>query len=181
MNKLQSAPRPTPLFEAAHADRYERQQLIRQYQEKYDCRFAAKAIIAAVDDAAAKVQGSPGTYALYSSLLSDVTALKVQQARSALSRTGKLLDLALHSNADRDEAACKKLKQALTKELIEKADYHGAIFGIPEAEAVGLPVVHIDPAGEQWELIWRLWTRYFVLGNVIHAYEGERASNVHAH
>ncbi len=282
MTGSQPPPPPTPLFEAAHADRYERQQLIRAYQEKYECRLvvvvdaifpdsvtafeelvyeadpaqdlhfmivspggdgesavrilraaqarcrelvvvvpdeaksaatllaigahtimmgptsdlgpidpqmrlgehneltAAKDIIAAVDDAAAKVQGSPGTYALYSSLLSDVTAIRVQQARSALSRTTKLLDLALHSNTNRTDAECKRLQKALTKALIEEADYHAGIFGIPEAEAVGLPVLRADPSGEQWDMIWRLWARYFVLGHV-HAYEGERASNVMIH
>ncbi len=29
----------SPLYEAGHAGRYERQQLIRDYQDKYDCRL----------------------------------------------------------------------------------------------------------------------------------------------
>lgn len=31
----------SPLFEAQHASRYERQRLIRDYQQEYSCRFLA--------------------------------------------------------------------------------------------------------------------------------------------
>jgi hypothetical protein len=274
---------PTPLFQAVHADRYERQRLIREYQDTYDCRLivvvdaifpdsvtgleelifdadpdqdlhmllaspggdgeiavrmarsiqarcreftvivpdeaksaatllafgahhilmgptsdlgpidpqmrltadsglvAAKDIVAAVEDAVAKVQKAPSTFPVYASLLADVTAIKVQQAKAGLARTGKLLDLALRTNPDRRETQCRTLKRMLTAELVTKADYHAAIFGAAEAEKAGLPVIQADPQGAQWQLIWRLWAKYFVQGPDLHAYEGERASNVHVH
>lgn len=144
---------------------------------------AAKDIVAAVEDAAAKVQKAPSTYTIYAALLSDVSAIKVQQARSAIARTDKLLDLALRANATRSAAQIKKLKTGLTRLLVKEADYHGAIFGADEAERAGLPVIRADPAGDQWQRIWALWTRYFVLPEEshVHVYEGERASNVIVH
>jgi membrane-bound ClpP family serine protease len=144
---------------------------------------AAKDIVAAVDDAAAKVQTSPSTYTIYSALLSDVSAIKVQQARSAIARTDKLLDLALRANSARSATQLKKLKTDLTRRLIKEADYHGAIFGVEEAQGAGLPVIAADPTSEQWKMVWALWTRYFVLPEEdhIHVYEGERASYVIVH
>ena len=56
---------------------------------------AAKAIIAAVEEAEQRVQKHPATYALHASLLSDVSALMVQQARDALARADDQLRQAL--------------------------------------------------------------------------------------
>jgi membrane-bound ClpP family serine protease len=52
---------------------------------------SAKDIIAAVETAEAAVAARPDTYPLHAALLSDVTGLQVQQARSALARTGDLV------------------------------------------------------------------------------------------
>jgi hypothetical protein len=273
---------PSPLFQALHAERYERQQLIRDYQDQYRCRLvvmidaifpesvtpfeeliydadpkkdlhlmlaspggdgevavrlvraaqarckrltvivpdeaksaatllavgaheimmgptsdlgptdpqmrlgdgslvAAKDIIAAVEDSAKKVEEAPDTYTVYSPLLAEVTAIQVQQARAALARMDKLLNLAIRANPDRTKAESAKLLKSLKKALITDADYHGELLGIEEAEEAGLRVVRADPSGDQWGTIWRLWTKYFVLGAVVHAYEAERASNVHGH
>ena len=60
--------------------------------------------------------------------------------------------------------------------LIEEAKSHGAIFGAQEALATGLPVVTPDPRELQWQIIWRLWAKYFDLGQRV--YEGERASKL---
>jgi hypothetical protein len=144
---------------------------------------AAKDIVAVIDDAAAKVQASPETYPIYAALLSDVSAIKAQQARSAMARTDKLLDLALRANPTRKAAVIKRLKAALQKGLVDEADYHGAVFGAPEATAAGLPVIQVDPGSDQWQRIWKLWTRYFALPREhdVHVYEGERASHVIVH
>jgi hypothetical protein len=45
------------------------------------------------------------------------------------------------------------------------------------AGGVGLPVSEADPASDQWRLIWRLWTKYFALGQS-HVYEGRTASQI---
>jgi len=281
-----AAPAPTPLYEAFHAGRYERQRLIREYQEAYECRLivmiddifpdsvtpfeeliheadpdenlhlmlntaggdgeiavrllrtaqsrcreltvivpdeaksagtliaigahhilmgpasdlgpidpqmrlsaedgglvAAKDLVAAVEDAAKRVKQAPSTYPIFASLLEAVSAIQVQQARSAMARTDKLLALALKVNTSRSAAQIKALTTALTKPLVKETDYHGAIFGGQEAEDVGLPVVRVNPADDQWQRIWKLWTRYFVLPehDHVHVYEGERASHVVIH
>ena len=52
---------------------------------------AARAIIAAVEEAERRIDQNPTTYPLHVSLLSDLTALKVQQARDAMDRAGDLV------------------------------------------------------------------------------------------
>ena len=140
---------------------------------------AAKDIIAAVDDAAKKVQEAPDTYPLYASLLSNVDALEVQQARSALDRTEDLLYEALKSNPGRDDACVRDLSDRLKEPLITRPRTHAALFGMQDAKAAGLPVREVDLQGEQWKLIWRLWAKYYHLGAVsgdASFYEGRRSS-----
>ena len=52
---------------------------------------AARAIIAAVEEAEGRIQQNPTTYPLHPSPLSDITAIMVQQARDAMERTGDLV------------------------------------------------------------------------------------------
>jgi hypothetical protein len=137
---------------------------------------AGKDIIAAVDDAAAKVQLSPETYPIYASLLAEVDAIMVQQARAAIARSGELVRAALASNPDRSPAEVDRLAGALNDLLVERSLSHGALFGVREAQAAGLPVIAKDPQDEQWRAVWRLWTKYFILGARV--YEGARASQV---
>jgi len=140
--------------------------------------ISAKDIIAAVEDAAQKVQDAPNTYPIYASLLADVTALMVQQARSALDRTEDLLREALRSNPDRSDEAVEELAKRLKEPLISRPKSHAALFGIQDARKAGLPVQAADLAGEQWQLVWRLWTKYFVLGSQLRVYEGRLASQI---
>jgi hypothetical protein len=49
------------------------------------------------------------------------------------------------------------------KKLIDLPTDHGAVFDARDVEETGLPVVHADPSGDQWALIWMLWTKYFNL------------------
>lgn len=137
---------------------------------------AAKDIIAAVDDAAVKVQAAPETYPIYASLLSDVTALMVQEARAALARSADLLREALASRPDRSTDEVTNILAKLRVPLIDSPQSHAAIFGAKEAEEAGLPVERLDPSDDQWRLIWKLWMRYFTLN--LSAYEGGRASQV---
>ena len=62
---------------------------------------AAKAIIAAVDEAERRIQENPATYPLHASLVADVTGILVQQARDSLARTDDLLLAALGCVPDR--------------------------------------------------------------------------------
>lgn len=122
------------------------------------------------------MQESPDTYPLYASLLADVTALQVQQARAALARTGDLLLEALRSNPDRSADDVERLAEALTEPLIVAPKSHGAIFGYDEAHTAGLPVRAADPSSTQWQVLWRLWAKYFASN--MRVYEGRRASKL---
>jgi ATP-dependent protease ClpP protease subunit len=137
---------------------------------------AAKDIIAAVDDAAAKIQTAPATYPLYAALLGDVTGILVQQAKSALGRSDDLLRLTLESCPSRNKANADKLHDALKPLLIDQAKTHAAIFGAKEAIAAGLPVNELHPSDPHWQDIWNLWTYYVVLNARV--YECGRASQV---
>jgi hypothetical protein len=145
-----------------------------QFQLPDGSLVSAKSIIAAVDEASRRVQEAPDTYPIHAALLTDVTALMVQQARAALARSEDLLEEALRSNPDRGEAEIASLKQALAEPLIGKPQSHDAIFGPREAVAAGLPVEQVDYRSERWQVIWRLWAKYFTLAKRV--YEGERVS-----
>jgi membrane-bound ClpP family serine protease len=148
-----------------------------QFQLPNGSLAAAKDIIAAVDDATAKVEQAPDTYPLHASLLADITALMVHQARSALARTDALVEEALASCTGRSTNDVAKLKAALHEPLIELPASHAAVFGTDQAATAGLPVQKADPAGEQWRMLWQLWTKYFDMG-LPKIYEGRRASHV---
>jgi Serine dehydrogenase proteinase len=146
-----------------------------QFQFPDGSLVAAKDIIAAVDDATAKVQAAPDTYPIHAALLSDVSALMVQQARSELLRTGDLLEEALRSNPDRTLARVASLKKKLRVPLIQRPKTHAAIFNVWDAQKAGLPAEAVDPSSDQWQRIWRLWAKYFAMGPP-RVYEGVKAS-----
>ena len=139
---------------------------------------AGKAIIAAVEDAEQRIQANPATYPLYASLLSDVTALMVQQARDGIARTGDQLREALASQPDRSDDDIRALASTLRAPLIGEPQSHGAIISAMDATRFGLPVENVDPGGDQWQAIWRIWTKYVALGPVgsVRVYEGQSAS-----
>ena len=139
---------------------------------------SAKDIISAVEDASQKVMASPDTYPIHATLLSDITAIMVQQARSALDRTSQQLNEALTSNPDREADSVSQLEVALSASMIERNPTHGALFSADDAVAAGLPVVKTDPRSARWQLIWRLWARYFSFGAKRNRwfYESSRAS-----
>ena len=133
---------------------------------------AAKDIIAAVDNAAEKVKDSPETYPVHASLLNDITSLMLQQAHSALERTSDQLEEALKSNPDRKPEEIEALKQNLEGLMIKRPATHTALFSADDAQKAGLPVVKADPSKRQWQLIWRLWAKYFALDQLRQRYYG---------
>ena len=139
--------------------------------------YSGKDLIAAVEQAEAAIAANPDTYPLHVSLLADVTAVMVQQARSALARSEELMLEALASHPDRPDTEDAKIAKVLKESLITKPQEHGAVFDATDAANAGLPVVEADPDGEQWQIIWRLWAKYFALGAYV--YEGRLASQVH--
>jgi hypothetical protein len=138
--------------------------------------YSAKDLIAAVENAEKAIGESPETYPLHVSMLADVTALMVQQARSALERTGDLVREALKSQPDRSADQVDAIALGLKEKLIDLPWDHGAVFDAIDARNAGLPVVIADPDSDQWRIIWQLWTKYFTLGAAV--YEGRLASQV---
>jgi hypothetical protein len=142
-----------------------------------DGAFApAKSIIAAVEEASRIVQEQPDTYPIHAALLGQVTALNVQQAREALARTDDLLRLALEANPERKQSDVAVLFESLKDQLVEAARSHESLFGAKEAKAAGLDVTEADARSRQWEMLWRLWAKYFALESRV--YEGKRSSQI---
>lgn len=137
----------------------------------------AKAIIAAVDEAERRIQDHPGTYPLHISMLGDVTALMVQQARAALARANDQLHEALACVSGRKDAEVKELANKLHAPLIAETQSHGTTISAHDAKEFGLPVQEADPAEPQWQAIWRLWTKYALL-NAARVYESRHTSSV---
>lgn len=139
--------------------------------------ISAKDIIQAVESAMADVQARPETYPVHAALLADIDALLVQAARSALERTEDMVLEALLSNPDRSKEEAEDLRRKLRVPLIEAPRSHAAVFGADDAAAAGLPVTKAVPTDVQWQMIWRLWTKYVVLGADA-IYEGVVASQI---
>lgn len=110
-----------------------------------------------------------------------IDALTLQQARSALDGTDELLIEALRSNPDRSEEVMYKLSENLKEPLIIRPKTHSALLGIQDAEAAGLPVVEANLNSEQWQMLWRLWAKYYAIGasgETSMFYESRRVSRV---
>ncbi len=150
-----------------------------QFQAPGKGLYSAKDLIAAVDQAQEAIADNPDSYPLHVSLLADVTAVMVQQARSALGRSGDLVREALSSNVDRSEDEVETIALALQESLIDLPLDHGAVFGAKDAHKAGLPVINADPNSDQWKTVWQLWTKYFSLDASV--YEGRLASQVIPH
>ena len=139
---------------------------------------SAKDIIAAVDNATAQVEIAPDTYPYYVSMLSDITGIMAQEARSALGRSEDLLHEALRSNPDRTEDEIANLSEKLKEPLIDRPQSHAALFSADNGLEAGLSITKPVLNSEQWRLLWRLWTKYFLMGNSKLIFEGYRASHI---
>ncbi len=142
---------------------------------------AAKDVISAVEEAAEKVQAAPagsGTYALYSALLSDVTAVTLQQARSAVKRTGDIIREALSCNPDRKPDDVEALAIEVLSSLVDQPSSHAAAVGAKLALKIGLPVKEMRADDEQWQRVWTLAARYALLQQQV--YESEQACQMFA-
>ena len=139
---------------------------------------SAKDIIAAFVEATESVNKYPDTYPIHASLLSDVTAIMVQQARSALGRTQDLLQEALRSHPGRTMDEVRQLSESLAEPLIDRPQSHAALFSDDDALKAGLPVKKAVLDSDSWRMLWRLWAKYFMLGPSKIIYENDRASQI---
>lgn len=138
--------------------------------------YSAKDLLAAVEHAEEAIEKNPESYPLHVSLLADFTAVMVEQARSGLERSDDLVKEALRSQPDRTEREVAEVAGALKERLIDLPRDHGAIFDAAAAKEAGLPILIADPRGDQWQAVWRLWTKYFDLN--CYACEGHLASQI---
>ncbi|MCY4342353.1 MAG: serine dehydrogenase [Gammaproteobacteria bacterium] len=138
---------------------------------------AGKAIIAAVEDAEQRVTRNPDTFPLHASLLSDISALMVQQARDALARTADQLTEALGCVSGRNKARIRQLASSLGDSLIGKAQSHATTVSAQDAAHFGLPVKELASSDCQWQQVWRLWAKYVAM-DAVQVYEGRAASVV---
>ncbi|HWH13482.1 MAG TPA: hypothetical protein VNT51_01970 [Miltoncostaeaceae bacterium] len=141
---------------------------------------AAKDLIGAVDKAYSDVEQRPETYPIHATLLADVNAILVEQARSALARTEDLVLEALSSNPDRKPDEVAEIQRKAKDPLIDKPQSHAAIIGPDAAALAGLTIDRWDPQSDAWRLLWALYTRYVSLGAGprYRVYEARRASQV---
>lgn len=143
---------------------------------------SAKELVKAVEDAEAKVRNNPGAFALYSSLLSDVNMLTYEQSKSAMDRSGTLMEEALAAVKTRTSTEVSQLSQKLKGPLIEVPTNHAAVFSFEDAQRNGLPVRRLEPHSDEWRLLWALWTHYYALGCFPNGntaiYEGKRVSHI---
>lgn len=153
-----------------------------QMQFQNGSLVSAKEIVAAVKEAEERITGNPNTYPLYASLLADLNMLKVEQARSALARSGALVKEALSCGRNRSASEVEALATSLKAPLIDDPATHSAVMCAADISKAGLPATEADRDSDQWRLIWDLWCRYFVLGcwprGPVAVYEGRRASQV---
>jgi hypothetical protein len=142
----------------------------------------AKEIVKAVDEAEERVTKDPSTYPLFAGLLADVNMLMVEQARSALERTGALVREALGCVSGRSAEELMKLTQNLNAPLIADPSSHSAVIPVTAVSQFGLPAIKADPKSTEWQIVWALWTRYFAANcfpaGPVAVYEGRRASHM---
>ena len=148
-----------------------------QFQFSDGSLAAGKAIIAAVEDAERRIEATPQTYPLHASLLADISALMVQQARDAIARAGDQIREALACVESRDSKQLDALVETLKGPLLGEAQSHATTISADDALKFGLPVRVLSSDDQQWKSIWRLWTKYTAL-NALQIYEGAVASYI---
>ena len=138
---------------------------------------SGKAIIEAVEDAERRIQANPQTYPLHASLLNDISALLVQQAKDAIARTDDQLREALACVEQRDTDQIDALAERLRKPLIQNPQSHGTAISARRAKELGLPIEEARGPEALWQSIWRMWAKYAAL-NAAAIYEGHTASQI---
>jgi len=124
--------------------------------------FAAKDIVAAVDDAQQAVIGNRSLTPLWASLLEEVSAVDYRAAQAELDRTEPLIRQALsYRSTPLDDKAVNDLVALLILHLQEEPTTHGASLGPAELAGLGLPIIEVDPNSWEWECVWRLWALYW--------------------
>ncbi|MGH8872880.1 MAG: SDH family Clp fold serine proteinase [Acidimicrobiia bacterium] len=117
-----------------------------------------KDVVDVVGDLETRVKGNPEAFPFYSALLGDVDAVAYQRAVAASSRTNELVVEFLRCRASPPDEV--KAREVAT--LLQGPAAHGAVVDFSKAIALGLPAIYIDPSAHEWQLLWRLYSRYHV-------------------
>lgn len=138
--------------------------------------YAAKDVVAAVEQAEQAVSLNRSLTPLWANLLAEVTALDVRAAKTELDRTAFMIQQALgYRSNPPPEDQMKEMVPDLLRALQEETTTHASTLGPKELRELGLPVKEIDPNSWEWQCIWRLWAFYWVqIGDTI--YESLHAS-----
>lgn len=115
----------------------------------------AKAIIAISNDIDSKSQTNPQLFELLPIFLADIDATVIQDARDAVGRIDELVPELIKLR--HKPPSGQKVKQII-KDL--QAPVHWAAIGYDKATQIGIPTEYLEPVSEEWDMIWRLHTKY---------------------
>ncbi len=174
-------------YEAHHAPRYERQSLIRQYQDDYDVIYRLFTVgrkstwvccknlkpracdriaetwshrpkpLAAVEDAERRIQVNPGHIHYMIVAKRHQCSSRAASERRYRTKSDQLKEALAYAKG-RDEDQINKLASSLRELLIQNTQSHGA--AVSSRHALGLPVEEVPSSEEQWQKIWRMWAKY---------------------
>ena len=115
----------------------------------------AKTIISISNDISSKSQTNPQSFELFPIFLADIDATNIQDARDAVGRMDELVPelIKLRHNQPSDEEIEQIIKDLQTP-------VHWAAIGYDKATQIGVPTEYLDPISREWDMIWRLHTKY---------------------
>ena len=116
----------------------------------------AKAIKSIANEINQKVLANNELFELLLSLLADIDATVIQNARDAVKRTAELGPELIRL---RKYPPPKKAINRTIKKLQDPAS-HSAAIGYDRATIMGIPTEYIDPKSNEWDVLWRLHTKY---------------------
>ena len=119
----------------------------------------AKDIVSIVEDLEDRTRQNPQAFELYVSLLADVDAILYQRAKAAIARTEELVPELLQLR--QNPPSMEDMKR--TAEHLQRHAMHSATIGHLQAEQLGLPVLYMSPQLDDWDMLWRLHTKYVAL------------------
>lgn len=134
----------------------------------------AKDLVEAWNSALGTIAASPATLDFLAVMFAGFNAPMVQEAKSALDHTERLVEAVLDCPKIRTDEEIQTLKGEVLARLQEDPKAHTMVVGPEDADEIGLPVEFADLKGAQWQLLWRLYAKYFALDKRV--YEGHYAS-----
>ena len=126
------------------------------YLQGRNTPVSAKAIITIANEINEKVLANNELFELLLSLLADIDATIIQKAQDAVKRTAELVPelIQLRQNPPSDQAI-----QETIKKLQDPAS-HSAAINYDRATTMGIPTEYIEPKADEWDVLWRLHTKY---------------------